>query len=125
MNERLEQLIEASIEAHKDKPCIWWDGVWRSGADFLNLADSCEQVLKDSGFGRGQRLVVMMKNGPMIPALSLAVWRLGGAFCPLNVAAGQRSLTETISLIEPFAVVMSDEVRANVGEALQEQWPCA
>ncbi|MCR5346203.1 MAG: AMP-binding protein [Fretibacterium sp.] len=125
MNERLEQLIEASIEAHKDKPCIWWDGVWRSSADFLNLVDSCGQILKDAGFGRGQRPVVMMNNGPMIPALSLAVWRLGGAFCPLNVAAGQRSLTETISLIEPFAVVMSDEVRANVGEALQEQWPCA
>ena len=124
MSERLEQLIGASIEAHKDEPCIWWDGTWRTGADFLRLVDDCEQKLKDAGFSRGQRLVVMMKNGPMIPALSLAVWRLGGAFCPLNVAAGQRSLTETISLIEPFAVVMSDEVRANAGEALQEQWPC-
>lgn len=122
--ERLEQLIGASIEAHKDEPCIWWDGVWRSGADFLSRVDDCEQKLKDAGFGKGQRLVVMMKNGPMIPALSMAAWRLGGAFCPLNVAAGERSLTGTLDLIEPFAVVMSDEVRASAGEAIQKKWPC-
>ena len=116
--ERLEELIGASIEARKDEPCIWWDGTWHTGADFLNLVKECEDTLKGAGFGQGQRLVVMMKNSPLIPALSLAAWRLGGTFCPLNVAAGQRSLTETISLIEPFAVVMSDEVRANAGEAL-------
>ena len=61
MSERLEQLIGTSIVAHKDEPCIWWDGVWRNGADFLRLVDDCEQKLKDAGFSRGQRLVVMMR----------------------------------------------------------------
>ena len=131
--ERLEGLIGATIEAHKDEPCIWWapsgpsqgEGTWSDGAAFLRLVDDCERTLREAGFGRGQRLVVMMKNGPMIPALSLAVWRLGGAFCPLNVAAGMRSLVGTLDLIEPFAAVMSGEVREGVGEALQERgWPC-
>ena len=134
MSERLEELIGASVEARRDEPCIWWapsvpsqpDGVWRAGADFLRLVGECEDTLKAAGFGRGQRLVVIMKNSPMIPALSLAVWRLGGAFCPLNVAAGLASLTGTLDLIEPFAVILSDEAREGVGEAIQEKgWPCA
>ena len=124
MSERLEKLIGENLKSRESEPRIWWDGSWRSGADFLRQVDECERTLKEAGFGRGQRLVVMMKNCPMIPALSLATWRLGGAFCPLNVAAGQESLVSTIALIEPFAVVMSDEIRTGAGTALQEKWTC-
>ena len=56
-----------------------------------------------------------MKNCPMIPALSLAVWRLGGAFCPLNVASGMTALLRTLDLIEPFGVIVSDSVKKEVG----------
>ena len=63
----------------------------------------------------------MMKNCPMIPALSLAVWRLGGAFCPLNVASGMTALLRTLDLIEPFGVIVSDSVKKEVGQVLQER----
>ncbi|MBR1671798.1 MAG: AMP-dependent synthetase, partial [Fretibacterium sp.] len=66
MSERLEHLIGAGVEAHKDEPCIWWNGVWRTGADFLRQVDGCERTLREAGFGRGQRLVVMMRNCPMV-----------------------------------------------------------
>ncbi len=121
MTQRLEAIIDETVLAHKDDPCYWWEGAWYSGADFLRLADACERALSDAGFTEGQRLVVMMKNCPIIPALSLAVWRLGGAFCPLNVAAGMLSLQGTLDLIEPFAVVLSDSVKAEVGQFLQEK----
>ncbi len=124
MPERLEELICGSVQLHGAENCIFWEGKWRSGADFLRQVDECERTLREAGFGRGQRLVVLMKNCPMIPALSLAVWRLGGTFCPLNVAAGRDSLVNTIALIEPFAVVMSSEIREGAGSALQETWPC-
>ena len=125
MSDRLERMIGESLGARRDEPCYWWDGAWNTGADFLRLAEECERTLEAAGFGPGQRLVAMMKNCPMIPALSLAVWRLGGAFCPLNVAAGMDSLLGTLDLIEPFAVVMSDEVRAGVEDALKARgWSC-
>ena len=88
MSQRLEQLAGESVLAHSGEPCFWWEGQWHDGAELLRLADACERALIQAGFTEGQRLVVMMKNCPMIPALSLAVWRLGGAFCPLNVVSG-------------------------------------
>jgi long-chain acyl-CoA synthetase len=62
-----------------------------------------------------------MQNCPMIPALSLAVWRLGGAIVPLNVKSGMPSLIGTLELVEPFAVVMSDAIRDEAGAFLQEK----
>ena len=128
MSERLEDLIGASIEARSEGPRIWWAGAWSDGAAFLRGADEYERALREAGFGRGQRLVAMMKNCPMIPALSLAVWRLGGTFCPLNVAGGAKALLGTLDLLEPFAVVLSpeaSEAKDGVGQAVREAgWPC-
>ena len=124
MPQRLEQIIGTSLEAHKDEPCYWWDGTWHGTAELLKLAEDCGKTLAEAGFGKGQRLVVMMKNSPMIPALSLAVWRLGGTFCPLNVAAGIPALRGTLDLIEPAGVVISPDVKEDVTAMLDEQgWP--
>ena len=125
MSQRLEQLAGESVLAHSGEPCFWWEGQWHDGAELLRLTDSCEKALVQAGFTEGQRLVVMMKNCPMIPALSLAVWRLGGAFCPLNVASGMTALLRTLDLIEPFGVIVSDSVKKEVGQVLQERGiPC-
>lgn len=126
---RLELMIGESLNKHKDEPCYWYQDEWHTGADLLNLASDCENKLKSAGFSEGQRLVVMMKNSPLIPALSLAVWRLGGTFCPLNIAAGLESLSGTLDLIEPFAVITAGEAKNGVIEALEKQseeksWAC-
>jgi long-chain acyl-CoA synthetase len=62
-----------------------------------------------------------MQNCPMIPALSLAAWRLGGTISPLNVKSGMPSLIGTLELIEPFAVVMSDAIREEAEAFFQEK----
>ena len=77
MSQRLDKLIGESVLDHSGEPCYWWEGQWHDGAELLRLADACERALIQAGFTEGQRLVVMMKNCPMIPALSLAVWHLG------------------------------------------------
>jgi len=121
MSERLESLIGAQLTENKDSNCFWWDGKWYSKSDFSELTDQCVDVLRKSGFGKGQRLVVLMPNCPMIPILSLAVWRLGGAISPLNVKSGMLSLIGTLELIEPFAVVMSDAIREEAEAAFKEK----
>jgi long-chain acyl-CoA synthetase len=85
------------------------------------MTDACEAVLRASGFSGGQRLAALMPNCPLVTALSLAVWRIGGSFCPLNVKSGVPSLTATLELLEPFAVVLSEEIRGEIGAALDER----
>lgn len=121
MTERLEKILGDRLAAHADDRCYWWDGEWHTCGDLLALADGCEKALKEAGFKRGQRLVVMMKNCPMIAALSIAVWRLGGAFCPLNVAMGLIPLIATLELIDPFAVVVSPDVKDTLIDGLKDK----
>ena len=115
---RLEEIIIPNLEASPGSSCYWWDGKWYTRADMLSLVSNCEAVLRNSGFSRGQKLVVMLRNSPLIPALSLAVWKLGGIFCPLNENAGLESLTGTLELIQPFAVIAEHEI-----PELAEKWP--
>ncbi|MBQ3457039.1 MAG: AMP-binding protein, partial [Synergistaceae bacterium] len=90
--ERLENIILPKLEENPSENCYWWDGKWYTRENLLSLVSNCENVLRSAGFSRGQRLVVMLRNSPLIPALSLAVWKLGGTFCPLNEKAGLESL---------------------------------
>lgn len=106
------------LESEQEKKCYWWNGIWCTRKDLLILTAKCEDILKAAGFERGQRLVVMLRNTPLIPALSLAVWKLGGIFCPLNEKAGLESLTGTLNLIKPFAVVAEHDI-----SELSELWP--
>ena len=116
---RLEEIIIPKLEADPSANCYWWDGKWYTRLNMLELVASCEAALKKAGFGKGQRLVVMLRNSPLIPALSLAVWKLGGIFCPLNEKAGLESLTGTLELIRPFAVITEHEI-----PELSRLWPC-
>lgn len=116
---RLEQIILPVLDTDKDKICYWYDGKFYTRRDMLALVSVCEDVLYHAEFSRGQRLVVMLRNSPLIPALSLAVWKLGGIFCPLNEKAGIPSLKGTLKLIRPFAVIAEHEIAE-----LKEEWPC-
>ena len=115
---RLENIILPKLEAEPDKNCYWWDGTWYTRRHLLKLVNNCEEVLVNAGFSRGQKLVVMLRNSPLIPALSLAVWKLGGIFCPLNEKAGIPSLKGTLDLIKPFAIITEHEL-----PELAELWP--
>jgi len=85
------------------------------------LIDSTTATLKKAGFSKGQRLSVLMPNCPMIIALMVSCWRLGGAVNPLNVKSGAPSLIGTLKLVEPFAVVVSDEIRNEAGSVLNSE----
>ena len=121
MSMRLEAAIGEKLCRETEARCFWWEGVWYSKEDFSRLVEACRQSLIGSGFVSGQRLCVLMQNNPMIPALSLAVWQLGGSFCPLNAKSGAASLSGTIELLEPFAIVLSEETRALLGGG---KFPC-
>ncbi|GHV45465.1 AMP-dependent synthetase [Synergistales bacterium] len=118
--ERLDEFIEQVLVSEPENRCFWWEGAWYDRAFLKDLTDKTSDALAASGFSEGDRLAVLMPNCPMILGLALAVWRLGGVFCPLNVKSGVPSLISTLSLLSPFAVVISEETRGEIAEVLNE-----
>ena len=121
----LNKIIDEYLASKPDANCCWFAHKWITRKEFQNLADRLTDSLRDSGFAPGQRLSVLMPNSPVMLALMLAAWRLGGVFCPLNEKTGEISLLKTLGLLKPFGVVISDNVSANLESALvSAEWPC-
>lgn len=105
--ERLEKTIFENLKNRGEEDCLWWEGAWLTCSDLADLAEGCASVLRVGNFGRGQRLAVLLPNSPLVLALSLAAWSLGGAIAPLNAKSGLPSLLGTLNLIEPCAAVLA------------------
>ncbi|MBQ3764762.1 MAG: AMP-binding protein, partial [Synergistaceae bacterium] len=122
----LDKFIDGYLSSKPNEKCCWFNHEWISRKDFASLADECTELLRASGFSKGQRLAVLMPNSPMTLAIILATWRLGGVFCPLNEKTGELSLLKTLNLLKPFAVILSDGVKDELESALKKAgWPCA
>ena len=122
----LDEAIDKYLVSAPEEKCCWFNHHWMSRRDFKDLADRCTLRLKDSGFTAGQRLAVLMPNSPMMLAIMLATWRLGGVFCPLNDKTGEISLLKTLELLKPFAVIISPGVKDDLEAALKKSgWICA
>ena len=121
INHRLDEVILEKLRKNPQSKCIWWDGKWYSNQEVFDLIDLTTTTLKNAGFSEGQRLSVLMPNCPMIIALMVACWRLGGAINPLNVKSGAPSLIGTLKLVDPFAVVVSEDIRKEAGTILNSE----
>ncbi len=107
--DRLEDAVKAAWRGKEKSDCVWWQGEWWSWERLDALAGDCEERLRASGFGEGQRLAVMLPNSPMVLALSLACWRLGGSIATLNARTGAVNLIDTIRILDVNAVVLTEE----------------
>ncbi len=116
-NSRLESYIYSVWSAVEDKRCLYWQGSWWSWAKLRALAESCEEKLRAAGFSEGQRLVMLLPNSPLVLALSLACWRIGGAVAPLNARAGAANLAETIKMLDAHSVILTAEGARKAREA--------
>lgn len=106
---RLEEVFVSAWKGREKENCVWWQGEWWSWERLDKLARECESVLKESGFGEGQRLAVMLPNCPMIFALSVACWRLRGTIAPLNSRTGFLNIMNTLDLLDVNAVLLTEE----------------
>lgn len=105
---RLEVLFDDAWKGKQNNKCLWWQGEWWSWKKLNDLALDCEEKLKNSGFEAGQRIVLLLPNSPMIFALSIAAWRLGGAVAPLNMRTGLVNMFDTIRKIDPHSIIITE-----------------
>ena len=114
---RLEDLIESTWRGKDEKKCLWWQGEWWSWARFAALTDDCAEKLRAAGFSKGQRLALLLPNSPLVLALSLACWRLGGAVAPLNARTGAVNLSDTIKMLDVHSVILTEDGARKAREA--------
>ncbi|MCE5201485.1 MAG: AMP-binding protein [Synergistaceae bacterium] len=105
MDLRLDQIITSNLEKLRNEPAIWWQKTWWSRGAFLELIKECEQVLSDSGFKAGQRVALLLPNCPVLLALTIALWRLGGTVVPIDFRGGYVSLIKQLKHADVFAAV--------------------
>ena len=120
----LNHIIDEYLAAHGENRCCWFAGHWLTRSNLLALADDATSSLKNCGFTPGQRIASLLPNSPVMLALMTATWRLGGIFCPLNDKAGAASLTKTLSLLQPFTVIVPDNLNSELEGVIMQDWPC-
>ncbi len=106
MNVRLEDHIIGECGKHNGERALWWRGAWWSRKVFADLVSEYGKTLKESGFGEGQRLAVLMPNCPAFLALMVAVWNAGGTIVPLNLQSGKAAIAGAIQHSEASAVFL-------------------
>ena len=115
MAKRLEEILLERLREDPTAPCIWWKGTWWTREDLSRLVRDCEAVLSRSGFREGLRLAAPLPNSPLLTALSIACWRLGGALAPLNLKAGIQGMQRTLGMLDVHGVVLpADRVARRV-----------
>ncbi|MEG1642028.1 MAG: AMP-binding protein [Synergistaceae bacterium] len=114
---RLEEIFVTAWQGKENEDCIWWQGEWWTWNRLNDLALDCEEKLKNSGFTEGQRLILLLPNSPMVFALSIAAWRLGGAVAPLNMRTGLVNMFNTIRKLDPHSIIIHEDAFEKASEA--------
>ncbi len=108
MSVRLEEAIAGRIAEDPSKRMVWWGGSWWSGNEFDRRTAECEALLREAGFQPGSRLAAFLPNSPLVLLLSVAAWRLGGTFVPLNPRGGEEWILRILEHLDPFAVILGE-----------------
>lgn len=105
---RLEKRFISEWKGRGSEDCLWWNGSWWSWNRLNILVLDCEKKLIRAGFEKGQRIAFILPNSPIVIALSIACWKLGGAVAPVNARAGHENLIGTLRVLDPAAVFVSE-----------------
>lgn len=106
---KLHDLIAQKLAQDPNRLCMEFEDHSLTRGQFASLCDAATEALKKAGFGKGMRLLTLLPNCPNLLALAMGAWRLGGALVPLTTALGDQLLGGAIQLVDPFAVVTTEE----------------
>lgn len=125
MSSRLDTIIRDNLNRLPSEPFIWWQKTWWSRGAFLELIEECEDKLRASNFKKGQRLALLMPNSPMLLAIAIAVWRLGGAAVLLDFRSAYAPLIRQIIHADVFAALTYRGCEELVPLISEEGIPCS
>ena len=123
MTTRLEAEIGKRFAEDPSGRVLWWKERWWSARDVEERVEECARTLEAGGFQKGSRLAAFLPNSPLVPVLSMAAWRLGGALVPLNPKGGSEWILRTLRHVDPFAVVLGEGMESLAEEIRNEGLP--
>jgi long-chain acyl-CoA synthetase len=113
----LGALLEASLERRGTARAVWFEGEWSTASDLLDRQRRATGGLRELGVEPGDRVVVMMSNGPDVSVVYGAIWRAGAVVTPLVFLVSQTELEHVLSDSGAVAAITTAEFLPKVAAA--------
>ena len=106
-----DALRAAALEAPA-RPFVRMAGVELSFGEVDTRSDQLALGLRDHGVARGDRVSVMLPNGPEFVVIWFALAKLGAVMAPVNTAFNGQGLIDAINLVESRVLIAHDSLGA-------------
>jgi long-chain acyl-CoA synthetase len=113
----LGALIESSLERHGDDEVLFFEGTWFRANAQLERQRRLTGGLIGLGIQPGERVVVLMSNGPDVGVLYGAIWRAGAVVTPVVFLLTEVELRHVLTDSEAAAIVTTPEFLPKVAAA--------
>jgi long-chain acyl-CoA synthetase len=84
-------------------------------AELVDSAQRLGRMLAELGLTTGQVVAAMMPNDAGTVAAIFGTWRAGGVYTPLNPLAADAELTAQLDILDPVAVITTDDLAHRFG----------
>ena len=112
-NGHLVSLFEAVRSERGDAVAVVLGAETISYRELGNLSDRLASGLISSGIPEHALVAVYMERSIQMVAAMLAIWKVGGAYLPIDPAYPETRVRETLADADPFAII-ADETRLGI-----------
>lgn len=119
LNRSVLDLFAVQVARHPDKAAVRSNGDSLTYQELDGLSDHFARILQDSGVSSGSRVAVLLERDHQMPAVILAIWKLGALHVPLDGSNPSERLRMILSDQDPVLVVTSDALRGLVPAGYQ------
>ncbi|MGV9800886.1 class I adenylate-forming enzyme family protein, partial [Mycobacterium sp. NPDC003449] len=106
----LWDVFRHALDLHAGRPALHFPELTWTYADLGRAVGHIADLLRAAGVGRGDRVIILLGNGPGFPATDLAVMALGAVKVPLNAMLSAPEVTTIAGLVDSSCVVVDDEL---------------
>jgi long-chain acyl-CoA synthetase len=115
----LAVLGEQAFERHGDYEQVFFEGRWYSTGDLFDRIQRMAGGLIELGLEPGDRVMVMMANGPEVGISYGALWRAGAVITPAIFLLSQDELNHILRDSEARAVITTPEFVGTIKAAAE------
>jgi long-chain acyl-CoA synthetase len=115
----LPELADLHDRTHGDYPRLHFEGRWYSSFELSDMAKRFAGGLVGLGVDPGERVLVMLANGPEVGTVYQGAWRAGAAVTPVLFLLSPAEVARVVRQAEPSVVVAGPEFLPVIRQALE------
>ncbi|HXJ65226.1 MAG TPA: AMP-binding protein [Actinomycetota bacterium] len=115
----LPELADEHDALHGDYERLFFEGRWWSSFELSDQAKRFAGGLAGLGVEPGERVLVMLSNGPEVGTVYQGAWRAGAAVTPVLFLLQPHEVARVIREAEPSVVVAGPEFLPGIGASLE------